>query len=291
MKTIKKTITIRAPKETVWNTMLEDKTYRIWTTLFDEGSYAETDWQLGSKAIFTNGNGSGIIGKITEHKLYEKIVIEYTGLYANSQEDYTCDEAKSIQGSHESYEFSEKDGYTQLDVYADTSSMFSEEFLNIWDLALIKLKLLAEQELIFTHSLSATPEQVYKAWTEPNQLSKWFCPPGFEVTLCEVVPESGGYFRVHMKAPDGTISPTRGDYVELRPGRSIIYNDSWDDDRENNTPVLSMITFEPDPTGTKLSAYSAFESDAQRDEILSSGIKDGWMMFMDNLSQFLSTQG
>ena len=291
MRTIQRTIAIRAPREKVWNTMLEDKTYRIWTSPFQEGSHAETDWQLGSKTIFTDNSCFGIVGTIVERKIHEKIAIEYEGLYSECQEDYTSDAAKAIKGSLESYEFIEKDGYTQLDISADTNDAFYDDFQSIWDLALIKLKFLSEQELIFTHILNAAPEQVYEAWTDSGHLSQWFRPPGFEVTLCEVVPEAGGYFRVHMKAPDGDISPTRGDYVELKPGRSILYKDSWDDDRENNAPVLSMITFEPDLAGTKLSAYSAFESDAQRDAILGSGIKEGWMMFMDNLSQFLSTQG
>src|SRR5688572_17172115 len=44
--------TINAPKEKIWKTMLDDASYRQWTSAFHEGSYAVTDWKVGSKALF-----------------------------------------------------------------------------------------------------------------------------------------------------------------------------------------------------------------------------------------------
>jgi uncharacterized protein YndB with AHSA1/START domain len=43
--------TIAAPKDLVWRTMLEDETYRQWTSPFQEGSYVVTDRKAGSKAL------------------------------------------------------------------------------------------------------------------------------------------------------------------------------------------------------------------------------------------------
>ncbi len=45
-------IVIKAPKEKVWNTMLEDDTYRKWTEPFAPGSYYKGDWSKGSKILF-----------------------------------------------------------------------------------------------------------------------------------------------------------------------------------------------------------------------------------------------
>ena len=57
-------IEINAPKEKVWNTMLDDKTYRIGTEPFMPGSYYKGNWDKGSKILFLgpgekrrNGNG------------------------------------------------------------------------------------------------------------------------------------------------------------------------------------------------------------------------------------------
>ncbi|MEX0968196.1 MAG: hypothetical protein WD077_13225 [Bacteroidia bacterium] len=49
LQTIRKSIGINAPKEKVWNVLLQDETYRIWTSAFEPTSYAVTDWKEGSK--------------------------------------------------------------------------------------------------------------------------------------------------------------------------------------------------------------------------------------------------
>lgn len=49
---LKYSITINAPKEKVWHTMLDDKTYREWTTEFNPGSYYEGDRKEGSEIRF-----------------------------------------------------------------------------------------------------------------------------------------------------------------------------------------------------------------------------------------------
>ena len=57
-------IFINAPKETVWKTMMEQETYRTWTTPFHEGSYYVGDWNMeGSTVRFLgpseDGTGDG----------------------------------------------------------------------------------------------------------------------------------------------------------------------------------------------------------------------------------------
>jgi hypothetical protein len=44
--------------------MLDDVTYRKWTSAFAEGSYAITDWQTGSKALFVGPDGSGMVSRV-----------------------------------------------------------------------------------------------------------------------------------------------------------------------------------------------------------------------------------
>ena len=52
MQKLNFSIVINASKEKVWNTMLEDKTYRIWTEVFSKGSHFIGDWRKGSKILF-----------------------------------------------------------------------------------------------------------------------------------------------------------------------------------------------------------------------------------------------
>ena len=57
-------IQINAAKEKVWNVLWNDASYKKWAAAFAEGSHAETDWKEGSKVLFMDSNGSGMVSKI-----------------------------------------------------------------------------------------------------------------------------------------------------------------------------------------------------------------------------------
>ena len=141
--------------------------------------------------------------------------------------------------------------------------------------------------LIVTFEFDASQPAVYAAWTDVTIFEKWFCPTGFSVALAEVVPKAGGYFRVHMKSPEGEIYPTKGEYILLEQPNRIVYKDSWDDDRENNQPVIAEVLLESIGAKTRLSLYSSFATEKQKEETLKSGIVDGWKMFFENLNTVL----
>jgi uncharacterized protein YndB with AHSA1/START domain len=88
MKTIKKTIGVHAPKAKVWDVLLQDQFTRIWYAEFSPGAYAETDWQLGSKAVFSDDSQDGLVGKIVANQPCELVSIAYEGLLLNGKEDY-----------------------------------------------------------------------------------------------------------------------------------------------------------------------------------------------------------
>jgi hypothetical protein len=80
---------INAPKDLVWRTMLEDETYRQWTSAFHEGSYAVTDWKPGSKALFLAPDGSGMVSRVADHRPNEHLSLEHLGIVRNGVEDTT----------------------------------------------------------------------------------------------------------------------------------------------------------------------------------------------------------
>lgn len=149
MQKLNFSITINAPKEKVWNTMLEDKTYREWTTAFNEGSYYKGDWSKGSKILFlgpdpNTGKEGGMVSRIAENKLYEFISIEHLGIINDGIVDTTSDAVKSWAGAHENYTFKEKDGSTEVLVEMDINDDYKEMFEGMWPKALQKLKEIAE---------------------------------------------------------------------------------------------------------------------------------------------------
>lgn len=150
MQKLNFSITINAPKEKVWNTMLEDATYRLWTTTFNEGSYYKGDWSKGSKIVFLGpspetGKEGGMVSRIAENKLYEFISIEHLGIINDGVEDTTSDEVKIWAGSLENYTFKDLNGKTELLVDMDINDEFKEMFENMWPEALQKLKDIAEK--------------------------------------------------------------------------------------------------------------------------------------------------
>lgn len=144
MNSIKKSIEIDASKEKVWDVLTEDDYTRDWYAIFSPGTYALTDWQLGSKVVFADDSGSGIIGRIIIHDPYELLSIEYYGVLNNNIEDFDSGEAQIFKGAHETYQLSSKEHKTLLNVEVDMSDGLFETMSRSWDEALLKIKSLAE---------------------------------------------------------------------------------------------------------------------------------------------------
>ena len=134
-------IAIDAPREKVWNTLWNDASYRAWTSAFAEGSYAETDWKKGSKVLFLDGKGQGMVSTIAENKPNEFMSIKHLGEVKNGVEEL----GKDWAGSTENYTLRTINGKTELTVDMDVVDEFKEYFQNTWPKALDKLKELAEK--------------------------------------------------------------------------------------------------------------------------------------------------
>lgn len=150
MNTLHFSIIINASKEKVWNTMLDDTTYRLWTEAFSPGSYYKGDWHKGSKILFL-GPGekgeSGMVSRIKENRKHEYISIEHLGMVQDGKEDTSSDETKAWAGALENYTFKENNGSTELriDLTGNFADEFATMFEDMWPKALKKLKEIAEK--------------------------------------------------------------------------------------------------------------------------------------------------
>jgi uncharacterized protein YndB with AHSA1/START domain len=137
-------ISINAPREKVWNILWADQTYRQWTTPFMEGSYAVTDWQKGSKALFLGPDGGGMVARIEDNIPNEYLSIEHLGMVENGVEDTESDKVKEWAGAHENYTLKDVDGQTELLIEIDVNQEYAQMFNDMWPKALQKVKELAE---------------------------------------------------------------------------------------------------------------------------------------------------
>jgi len=142
-------IVINAPRKKVWDTMLNDDTYREWTSAFTSGSHYVGDWNQGSKILFLGpdgkGNLSGMVSRIKENRMHEYVSIEHLGFFENGVEVTTGEAVKSWAGALENYTFKDINGKTEVLIEMDSNDEFKEMFEETWPKALQRLKELAEK--------------------------------------------------------------------------------------------------------------------------------------------------
>lgn len=148
MKRIQFKQLIDAPREKVWETLWNDETYREWTSVFSEGSRAETDWQKGSKVLFLSGTGEGMVSMIEDNIPNEFMSIKHLGILKNGVEDLNNEEAREWQGALENYTLKYVDEKTELTVDMDITAEYEDHFKKTWPQALDKLKAIAEKDRV-----------------------------------------------------------------------------------------------------------------------------------------------
>ena len=78
-------------------------------------------------------------------------------------------------------------------------------------------------ELRMSRVFDAPRPLVWKVWTDPHHLARWWGPFGPENTSAEIDFLVGGEFRVLMKAPDGQVVPAAGEFLEIVEPERIVY--------------------------------------------------------------------
>ena len=137
---------INAPREKVWKVLWNDDSYRRWTSVFAEGSYAETDnWKEGSKVLFLSPGGDGMVSKVASNKENAFMSFEHLGVVKNGVEDTESESVKGWAGARENYTLTEENGKTKLAVDLESTDEFKDYFIKTFPVALEKVKELAEK--------------------------------------------------------------------------------------------------------------------------------------------------
>ena len=141
MATLNFATKINAPKEKVWDALWNDANYRKWTAAFMEGSYAETDWNEGSKISFLAPDGSGMFSVIEKKIPNKQMTFKHLGEVKNGVE-----EPKEWGDAEESYHLEEANGVTDLSVKLkmDANSEFEQYFNDTFPKALGIVKEISE---------------------------------------------------------------------------------------------------------------------------------------------------
>lgn len=109
-------VEIEAPIEKVWELLWNNETYNAWTKFFAPDSSMRTDWQIGGKTYFLDGEGNGMVSTIEELKKPEILIFKHLGMIKDGKEDLEREEVKGWSGSQEKYFLSQHDSVTTLKV-------------------------------------------------------------------------------------------------------------------------------------------------------------------------------
>ncbi|MEO8067251.1 MAG: SRPBCC family protein [Flavobacteriales bacterium] len=96
-----------------------------------------------------------------------------------------------------------------------------------------------------TRVVGASRERVFRAWTDPTVLSKWWGPNGFTNTFHTFELRPGGTWDLTMHAPDGANYPNTSVFVEIAPNQRLVF-----DHIKPMHPFRAEVTFTEEEGGT-----------------------------------------
>jgi uncharacterized protein YndB with AHSA1/START domain len=107
----------------------------------------------------------------------------------------------------------------------------------------------ADTTLHIQRTFRATPERLFKAWTEPDQVARWFAPSGdFTVRVDRLDVRAGGRYRIEMHRPDGNVHTAIGEYLEISPSTRLVFTWAWEGEAMADTRVTVSLRAVGDST-------------------------------------------
>ena len=148
-------------------------------------------------------------------------------------------------------------------------------------------------DLVLERVVEVPPELVWKAWTTPELIKKWFTPAPWTTIDCEIDLRPGGIFRTVMRSPEGQEFPNAGCFLEVVANRKLVWTNVLapgyrparlpTDDSCDALAFTAVISLEPHAKGTKYTALVIHGDPESRRKHAEMGFHDGWGKALDQL--------
>lgn len=140
-------------------------------------------------------------------------------------------------------------------------------------------------DLVLERVVDVRPELVWKAWTEPEHLKRWFAPAPWTTVDCTIDLRPGGVFSTTMRSPDGEDMPSAGCYLEVVQNRKLVWTDALHAGyRPSGEPFMTaMVLLEPEGAGTRYTAIAMHADSASRQRHEEMGFHQGWATALEQL--------
>ncbi len=142
--------------------------------------------------------------------------------------------------------------------------------------------MLDKPSLTIRRRLKASPAKVFQAWTDPEQIRRWFGPGQTQVSLADFELKAGGRWRILATSPDGEEHHVGGMVREVITDAKLVYTWAWRSTPERES--LVTVEFAPDGTGTLLTlTHAQFFDEPARDRH-----RHGWDGALDKLERYFA---
>lgn len=151
----------------------------------------------------------------------------------------------------------------------------------------VQVTLPNDTEILITREFDAPPELVYRVFTEPELVRRWWTAKRGEMTVCEIDLRVGGRWRYAMLAHGEFEVAFHGEYLELEPGRRIVSTEVYE--AAPHAAATGTTTFTEHGAGTLLTIRVEHANRADRDAHIESGMEDGLQDALGLVDEVLET--
>lgn len=155
-----------------------------------------------------------------------------------------------------------------------------------------------KRDLVLERMVDVSPALVWKAWTTPEHVMKWFTPKPWETVDCRIDLRPGGEFYTQMRSPEGeTMEGGSGCYLEIEPERRLVWTSALAPGyrpammRVHDLFFTAHILIEPAGAGAKYTAIAMHPDETSRMRHEEMGFHDGWGTALDQLVAYAKTFG
>ncbi len=152
----------------------------------------------------------------------------------------------------------------------------------------------APAPLVITRTFDAPIDLVYRLWTDPALVKRWWGVRGSSIPLCELDVRVGGKWRIDMRAPSGKIYPNAGEYLEVVPNERLVYTDVPDPtiaewQGEPPQPRRNIVRFAERGGRTVVTLQIEFATATDRERMLGFGMHHGLDQSLDRLEELIAS--
>ena len=139
-----------------------------------------------------------------------------------------------------------------------------------------------DREILVTREFEAPKHLIYRAWTEPELVRRWWHAGRGEMTAAEIDLRVGGTYRFAAVTPDGMEVAFHGEYREIVPEERIVSTEVYEGAPASEGTV-NTLTLDENDGRTTVTILIEAKSKEERDAIIASGMEDGLQDALDLL--------